>query len=159
MATLAEALAGVRSWMVSELEANTGIGQMLEGFTIVDGRKSRPLPEMPALWVYATIGDPIEGTRTLALQEEWAFRYTMEAVTSDLPGMPADVYAYVETAASNARMIVLKQRKDTGLGYVLDMASGEFTAAGEGPGSGRNRTIYGSAAEVQARFLIDEQLP
>lgn len=117
--------------------------------TIVIGERSRPRPDLPALWVFGDIA--VANHITAGIAETWELPVTLVSIVQS--DEPESAYRQAASIAARARSVVLKDRR-LGLDFVNDVVSTRFEPSRET--SIDNRTIYSAAATVTVRFRIHE---
>jgi hypothetical protein len=150
VATLDQAVEDVLDAIADALDAaaaETG-GGLDEVLTVVRGDRSRPVPEMPALWVIpqaatyeqADFGDA----------EQWTLDVTIAAlVKSD---DPAEGAATARRLAARARSVALTVRHSQE--WLTDATSRTFDAAVRR--STQNRALFWTDATIRVTFTVTE---
>lgn len=124
---------------------------LLEGVeSIVIGERSRPRPDMPAIWVLAGLAQ--NQHTTAGLRETWLLPIDLVSVVQG--DEPEDARRLAGRLAARARTVVMSSSRRLGLEYVNDIVSTSFEPASEHEID--NRTIYSAAATVTARITIHE---
>lgn len=148
--TLDAAIDAILDALKGRLEAATADAQRLADVkTVVIGERSRPRPEMPALWVF---GSPATNTHVSAgLRETWELPVDLVSVVQG--DDPEAAYRLAASVAARARTVALVDRR-LDLEYVNDIVSTRFEPSRRFEVD--NRTLYSAAATITVRFATYE---
>lgn len=154
---LHEAIDEILDALKGQLEAATvtpvppaEAGLLADVATVVIGERSRPRPQMPALWVFG--GVAVNTHVTAGLRETWELPVDLVAVVQG--DDPEAAYRLATSVAARARTIALEDRR-LDLAYVNDIVSTRFESSRQF--NVDNRTIYSAAATVTVRFSVYER--
>lgn len=147
---LDEAFDEIMTAILDTLEAERIPGGKLEGIEeIVRGDRSRPRPNVPAIWVFAERATPDPNPRTIA--ETWTLPISLTAIyKSEDP----EIGQKESTRFSAlARSVVIADRSLGIRSFVQDVKSGAFEPSGPHHNRGN---LWGSVAQIVVKFVVCE---
>lgn len=148
---LDEAIDAVLDAIKGLLTTAQSTGELLEDVeSIVIGERSRPRPDLPAIWVLSGVAQ--NQHTTAGLRETWLLPIDLVSVVQG--DEPEDARRLAGRLAARARTVVMSNSRRLGLAYVNDIVSTSFDAASEHEID--NQTIYSAVAIVTARITIHE---
>jgi len=148
--TLASAIDKISDEVLARIEAEVIVDGLLEGIATVQlGQRSRPRPDLPAVFVY--FGTARNLHRQGALREQWSLPLTAVVLVSS--DEPEDGYRECMDYVTKVRSVLLEDRH-IALDFVRDVKSVSFDPAYRTEVD--NRLIYGAAATVAIEFTVFE---
>ena len=147
---LDEAFEEIIDSIVETLQGATEEGELLEEIkSVVRGDRSRPRPDLPALWIFPERATAQSTPRTIA--ETWDLPISLTVVVkSDDPEIGQKVSTRLSALS---RSVILKDRSLGLRDFVQDTRSGSFEPSGPHHNEG---TLWGSASQIIVKFVICE---
>ena len=147
---LDEAFDEIMTAILDKLEAEAVAGGRLEGIEeVVRGDRSRPRPNVPAIWVFAERANPDPNPRTIA--ETWTLPISLTAIYKS--DDPEEGQKESTRFSALARSVVIEDRSLGLREFVQDTRSGHFEPSGPHHNRG---SLWGSVAQVVVKFVTCE---
>lgn len=141
---------GVEAAIEAEREAEEGT--LTDIKTLIQGDKSRPTPQPPAVWIRGLMATCDHSQRSYA--EKWQVDILILAIVKNTD--PAEGYEQATSLAARARSAILKDRTLGNRKYIQDVRSKGFEMSGPDL---RNEALCAATATIQVHFVILEKNP
>jgi hypothetical protein len=141
-------LEGINEAVEQRLKEQTGDEGLLLGVrAIIFGERTRPMPELPAIWSFG--GRATVDHTTMGRGEQWLYPVILASLVKATD--PVKGQSEASRLAALAMQCLLGHNRKLGLSYVMDVVASDYQ-----PSDSRNRDdkkqLYWSSATVNVRF-------